>query len=95
MNKTNETVANIADNIGSQFATATKQWHGFVIGWAIIALIINAIIFIRTLASLNYIIEGLKYIEHWGVMDYIRIVIWICPAITIYGISGVTTVQLL
>ncbi|MCL2598168.1 MAG: zinc ribbon domain-containing protein [Paludibacter sp.] len=86
VNKTNDTVADIADNIGYQFATAVKQWHGFVIGWAIIALIINVVTFLRTLSTLNYIIEGFKYIEHWGTMDYIRILAWICPAIIIYGI---------
>ena len=83
VNKTNETVANIADNLGSQFATVAKQWHGFVIGWAVIALIINTITFISSLSGL---IRGLNYIEYWSSYNYIGIVICICPAIIIYGI---------
>jgi len=83
VNKTNDTVSNIAENIGSQFASVVQLWHGFVIGWAIFALIINAVTFIK---PLGIIIKGLNYIEVWNVMDYIRILAWICPAVIIYGI---------
>ncbi|MDD4576522.1 MAG: zinc ribbon domain-containing protein, partial [Bacteroidales bacterium] len=47
INKTNDTVINIADNFGSQFIAVTKQWNGFVIAWAVFVLIVNVITFIR------------------------------------------------
>lgn len=38
--KPKETVANIANNFGSQFIAYTKQWNGFAIAWAFFALIV-------------------------------------------------------
>jgi hypothetical protein len=82
VNKTNDTVASVADNIGSQFVILTKQWHGFVVGWTIFALIVSVIPLIHSVNNVIHIMRD-STIEYLDFVDYIGI---LSSAITIYGI---------
>jgi len=79
----NNSVNKTNDTIGEQIAEVIKQWHGFVIGWAVLALIINVVTLIE---PLRYLIIDLKYIGYWDFGNYIKLLLFICPAVIIYGI---------
>jgi len=74
------------DNFVDRIVTSAKKWHGFVIGWAIFALVVNTITFINSIGSIGLFIQGLQYIANWTFYEYVAALLLICPIVIISGI---------
>jgi len=85
-NDFNDSISDVSDDFGSKLTATVKEWNIGVIIWAVFVLIANLIVLIRSFDYIQYIIKGVEYIENWSKYDYCRILIFICPAVIIFGI---------